>query len=64
VAAFRRWAEMLRTFLATITLVAPAITVAPSPSHAQSDYPNRMVRIVVPYGAGTVPDILSFGVQF
>jgi predicted cobalt transporter CbtA len=38
---------MLKTFLATITLAAPAITVAPLPSHAQSDYPNRMVRIVV-----------------
>src|SRR3981189_2663429 len=50
---------MFRTFLATITLAAPAITVAPLPSHAQSDYPNRIVKIVVPYGAGTVPDILA-----
>jgi tripartite-type tricarboxylate transporter receptor subunit TctC len=50
---------MFRTFLATITLVAPAIIVAPLPSHAQSDYPNRIVKIVVPYGAGTVPDILA-----
>jgi tripartite-type tricarboxylate transporter receptor subunit TctC len=50
---------MLRTFLATIALAAPAITVAPLPSHAQSDYPNRMVKIVVPYGAGTVPDIFA-----
>jgi tripartite-type tricarboxylate transporter receptor subunit TctC len=50
---------MLRTFLATIALAAPAITVAPLPSHAQSNYPNRMVKIVVPYGAGTVPDIFA-----
>ena len=50
---------MFRTFLATITLAAPAITVAPLPSHAQSDYPNRIVKIVVPYGGGTVPDILA-----
>jgi tripartite-type tricarboxylate transporter receptor subunit TctC len=50
---------MFRTFLATITLAAPAIIVAPLPSHAQSDYPNRIVKIVVPYGAGTVPDILA-----
>jgi tripartite-type tricarboxylate transporter receptor subunit TctC len=49
---------MLRTFLATITLVVPAITVAPLPGHAQSDYPTRVVKIVVPYAAGTVPDIL------
>ena len=52
---------MLRTFLATITLAAPAMTVAPLPSHAQSDYPNRIVKIVVPYAAGTVPDILVRG---
>src|SRR4029450_9347804 len=51
--------QMLRTFLATIALAAPAITVAPLPSHAQSNYPNRMVKIVVPYGAGTVPDIFA-----
>jgi len=44
---------MFRTFLATITLAAPAIVVAPLPSHAQSDYPYRIVKIVVPYGAGT-----------
>ena len=47
--------QMFRTFLATITLAAPAIVVAPLPSHAQSDYPNRIVKIVVPHGAGTVP---------
>ena len=50
---------MFRTFLATITLAAPAITVAPLPSHAQSDYPNRIVKIVVPYPAGGVPDIAA-----
>ena len=50
---------MFRTFLATITLAAPAITVPALPSHAQSDYPNRIVKIVVPYSAGTVPDIFA-----
>jgi tripartite-type tricarboxylate transporter receptor subunit TctC len=50
---------MFRTFLATIILAAPAITVAALPSHAQSDYPNRIVKIVVPFAAGTVPDILA-----
>ena len=52
---------MFRTFLATITLAAPAIVVAPLPGQAQSDYPNRVVKIVVPYAAGTVPDILVRG---
>jgi len=50
---------MFRTFLAAVTLVAPAIAVAPLLSHAQSDYPNRLVKIIVPYGAGTIPDIFA-----
>ena len=40
-------------------MAAPAMTVAPLPSDAQSDYPNRMVKIVVPYPAGGVPDIAA-----
>ena len=50
---------MVRTFLTTLTLAATAITVAALPSHAQSDFPTRIVKIVVPYGAGTVPDIMA-----
>ena len=39
-------------------VAAIAAVIAPRPSHAQSDYPNRVVKIVVPYGAGSAPDIL------
>ena len=28
---------------------------------AQADYPNRVVKVVVPYGPGSVPDILARG---
>src|SRR5262245_49769940 len=51
--------RMFRTFLAAVTLAAPAIAVAPLPGLAQSDYPNRLVKIVVPYGPGTIPDIFA-----
>ena len=54
-----REAANAENIFATITLAAPAMTVAPLPSHAQSDYPNRMVKIVVPYPAGGVPDIAA-----
>jgi hypothetical protein len=40
---------MFRIFLAAVTWAAPVITVAPLLSHAQSHYPNRMAKIVVPY---------------
>src|SRR5262245_10706757 len=50
---------MFRTFLAAVTMAAPAIAVAPLPSHAQTNYPNRLVKIVVPYGPGTIPDIFA-----
>jgi tripartite-type tricarboxylate transporter receptor subunit TctC len=50
---------MFRTFLAAVALAANAIIIAPLPIHAQSDYPNRVVKIVVPYVAGTVPDIFA-----
>ena len=36
---------------------AAAATFAPEPAHAQSDYPNRHVQIVVPYGPGGVADV-------
>jgi tripartite-type tricarboxylate transporter receptor subunit TctC len=50
---------MFRTFLAAIALAANAIIIAPLPIHAQSDYPNRIVKIVVPYAAGAIPDIFA-----
>ncbi len=38
-------------------IVAAAATFAHEPAHAQSDYPNRHVQIVVPYGPGGVADV-------
>ena len=49
---------MRRSFTAAIVVVAIAAVIAPMPGQAQSDYPNRVVKIVVPYGAGSAPDIL------
>ena len=49
---------MRRSFTAAIVVAAIAAVIAPMPGQAQSDYPNRVVKIVVPYGAGSVPDIL------
>jgi tripartite-type tricarboxylate transporter receptor subunit TctC len=45
--------------MTAVTLAA--ITVAPQQGWTQSDYPNRLVKIVVPYAAGSVPDILVRG---
>ena len=36
-------------------MVFTALVVA-SPAGAQSDYPNRPIQLVVPYGAGGVAD--------
>jgi len=48
---------MLRVFVAGVLAAA-----APSaPVQAQADYPNRVVKVVVPYAAGSVPDILARG---
>ena len=52
---------MRRSFTAAIVVVAITAVIAPMPGQAQSDYPNRVVKIVVPYAAGTVPDILVRG---
>jgi tripartite-type tricarboxylate transporter receptor subunit TctC len=52
---------MRRSFTAAIVVVAITAVVAPMPGQAQSDYPNRVVKIVVPYAAGSVPDILVRG---
>ena len=40
---------------------AAALVAVTLPAQAQADYPNRVVKIVVPYGAGSVPDILARG---
>jgi tripartite-type tricarboxylate transporter receptor subunit TctC len=45
--------------IATAAVMAAIVTfVAPTPGQAQSDYPNRVVKIVNPFGAGSAPDIL------
>lgn len=55
VAALRRPARLLRStciasaLLSTIAMVATA--------GAQSDYPNRPVQLIVPYGAGGIADV-------
>src|SRR3954462_15186750 len=50
----------MRRIINTAVIVA-AIAAAVAPSQAQSDYPNRVIKVVVPYAAGTVPDILVRG---
>jgi len=52
-------AAMIRALIPAIASAA-ALAVA-LPAQAQSDHPNRLVKIVVPYGPGTVPDILARG---
>ena len=49
---------MFRTLTSFATLAA-VLVGAPMPAQGQADYPNRVVKIVVPYGAGGVPDILA-----
>jgi tripartite-type tricarboxylate transporter receptor subunit TctC len=61
-------------FIAAAVVAAAAAVIMPAPGQAQSDYPNRVVKIVNPYGAGSAPDILvralvtslssQFGQQF
>jgi tripartite-type tricarboxylate transporter receptor subunit TctC len=40
-------------------LVAAAFTIPVPSAHAQSGYPNRPVRIIVPYGPGGVADVTT-----
>src|SRR5687767_11425462 len=49
---------MFRTFIPVIALAAAAI-VASYAARAQTDYPNRVVKIVTPFAAGSIPDIFA-----
>ena len=50
---------MRRSFFGAVMLAGLAAVVATTASEAQSDYPNRVVKIVNPFGAGSAPDILA-----
>jgi tripartite-type tricarboxylate transporter receptor subunit TctC len=47
-----------RSITAAAVMAAIVTLFAPTSSRAQSDYPNRVVKIVNPFGAGSAPDIL------
>jgi len=49
---------MRGSFITAAVTVAFTAIIMPAPGQAQSDYPNRVVKIVNPYGAGSAPDIL------
>ena len=49
---------MCRSITTAVMAAAIAAVIVPAPSQAQSDYPNRVVKIVMPYAAGSAPDIL------
>lgn len=47
--------------LAMVALLAALATAMPRSAMAQSDYPNRVVKVVNPFAAGSAPDILARG---
>jgi len=49
---------MLR-MLMSAALAAAAMLACPQSGYAQADYPNRLVRIINPFIAGSAPDILA-----
>jgi tripartite-type tricarboxylate transporter receptor subunit TctC len=51
----RRGGTMLRYCCAAAALMAALAAV--SPASAQSDYPNRPIQLIVPYGPGGVADV-------
>jgi tripartite-type tricarboxylate transporter receptor subunit TctC len=48
---------MLR-LLRAAAFAATAFVLATAPAFAQN-YPNRPIRIIVPYGAGSAPDVIA-----
>jgi tripartite-type tricarboxylate transporter receptor subunit TctC len=49
---------MFRAFVPAIACVGTLVAAA-LPAAAQNDYPSRVVKVVVPFGPGTAPDILA-----
>jgi len=49
---------MCRAMTTAVVMAAIATLLTPTPVPAQSDYPTRVVKIVIPFGAGSAPDIL------
>mgnify|MGYP001078322739 CR=1 FL=1 len=50
---------MNRTAYAVVALLTTALFAAQQPVEAQIEFPNRVVKIVTPYAAASVPDILA-----
>lgn len=50
---------MFRALISAGAFVAATVLCPPPPANAQSGFPNRVIKIVVPYAPGTVPDILA-----
>jgi tripartite-type tricarboxylate transporter receptor subunit TctC len=53
-ASRRNWLASMAAAIAALTLIA-----APQTAHAQDKYPNRPVRIILPFGAGGVADVTA-----
>ena len=51
----------MRTLLKAILVSAAGAALMPAPAQAQTDYPNRVVKIVNPYVAGGTTDLLARG---
>lgn len=50
---------MKRLFKAAMTGLVLAAAAISSPAHAQSDYPNKTIRIIVPYAPGGTTDTVA-----
>lgn len=47
------------TFRAALAVVAATLLFFGAPAQAQQGYPNQLVRIVVPFSAGSATDLLA-----
>ncbi len=50
---------MFIRFLALVAVTVLATAIPFQATHAQTDYPNKPIRIIVPYGAGGGSDVLA-----